>query len=400
MQIILFDSSARYLDLLPLTYTRPIAALRCGILTLAEKWEKRINEKVAYLTENYLQEKFIYQTKTDNLYINSSILCNNMVYAEIMSLQKGEALCIDNEVLAYRTDDILSYNFSLPSNTNIKQAKCEISFINYPWNIFTLNHQEIDNDFSVLTHERKSQDISSTNRTISPENIFAEEGFKMEYCILNASKSKIYLGKNAEIMENTVVRGSLALCEGAQIKLSSKIYGATTLGPECRGGGEINNSVLQGYSNKGHDGFLGNAVIGEWCNLGADTNNSNLKNNYAEVKVWNHSNEKFIKTGLQFCGLIMGDHSKSGINTMFNTGTVVGVCANIFGSGFPRNFVPSYSWGGAEGFETFTIKKAFEVAERVMERRHIPFSTADKAILTHIFNITAKYRMWEHKNAE
>jgi len=395
MQIILFDEPTRWLDLLPLTYTRPISGMRCGIVTLAEKWEKRLQTKVSYLCEPYLQEKFACNYTDDNLYINSSLLCNDKVFNEVMLLKKGETLFSGNTLLAYRSDEKLIYNFSVLPNTKTRESTLDVSFIHYPWNIFSLNQQEIENDFQLLTQNRKSEAISSTNKIIAPENVFAEEGFKMEYCILNAQKSKMYFGKNTEIMENTVVRGSLALCEGAQVKLSSKIYGATTLGPECRGGGEINNSIMQGYSNKGHDGFLGNSVIGEWCNLGADTNNSNLKNNYAEVKVWNHNKERFIKTGLQFCGLIMGDHSKSGINTMFNTGTVVGVCANIFGSGFPRNFVPSYSWGGTEGFETFTLNKAFEVAERMMERRNIPFSKADQHILEYVFNETAKYRMWE-----
>ena len=227
---------------------------------------------------------------------------------------------------------------------------------------------------------------------ISPENIFIEEGAKLEFVTLNASTGPIYIGKNAEIMEGSVIRGPFALCEEAQVKLASKVYGATTVGPYCRIGGEVNNSVLFGYSNKGHEGFLGNSVLGEWCNIGADSNNSNLKNNYEEVKLWSYETEGFEKTGLQFCGLMMGDHSKCGINTMFNTGTVVGVSTNIFGSGFPRNFVPSFSWGGASGFTTYITKKAFETARIAMARRHVDFDEQEAKILEHVFEETKKWR--------
>lgn len=395
MNILLFDTSARWADLLPLTYTKPISVLRCGILTIQEKWEKRLQASVSLLSENYLQEKYSPVYSSDNLYINSSVLCNDTVFQKVMKLNTGEGFTLNNELIALRTDEHLAYNFELKPTYKLTEIGHDIQFIQFAWHIFTLNNQEIEQDFLLITNGRKSNELSNTNRIIAPENIFVEEGVQMEFCILNAKNAKMYFGKNTEVMENSVIRGSLAMCEGAQIKLSSKIYGATTLGPECRGGGEINNSVLQGYSNKGHDGFLGNSVIGEWCNLGADTNNSNLKNNYAEVKVWSHAQERFVKTGLQFCGLTMADHGKSGINTMFNTGTVVGVCANVFGAGFPRNFIPSFSWGGAEGYETFTINKAYEVAERMMERRHIPFTIADKKILQHVFEITKNQRAWE-----
>jgi UDP-N-acetylglucosamine diphosphorylase/glucosamine-1-phosphate N-acetyltransferase len=263
--------------------------------------------------------------------------------------------------------------------------------ISYPWDIFSNNEKAIASDFELITKGRTSANLSNTNRYIG-NNIFIEEGAKVEFSILNATTGPIYIGKDAEIMEGAIVRGPLALCEHAALKMGAKIYGATTIGPHSKMGGEISNSVIFGYSNKAHDGFLGNSVLGEWCNLGADTNNSNLKNNYALVKVWNYPQERFINTNLQFCGLIMGDHSKSGINTMFNTGTVVGVSANIFGDGFPRNFIPSFSWGGAQGFTVFTINKAFEVASQVMKRRNIDFSDDDKAILTHIFEVTEKYR--------
>src|SRR5690606_24924204 len=250
----------------------------------------------------------------------------------------------------------------------------------------------LEDDFELLTDGRRSQPIPATNNIINGQNIFIEEGAKLEFVTLNASFGPIYIGKDAEIMEGSIIRGPFALCEHATVKLGAKIYGPTTVGPHSKVGGEVNNSVIFGYSNKGHDGFMGNSVLGEWCNLGADTNNSNLKNNYAEVRLWDYNTESFARTGLQFCGLMMGDHSKCGINTMFNTGTVVGVSANIFGSGFPRNFIPSYSWGGAAGMTTFKTDKAFEVAREVMKRRNLEFTEQDEKIMEHVFEITAKYR--------
>ena len=308
----------------------------------------------------------------------------------IIGLEKNQAIFKDEDVIAFFTteaeEDIDFDKFEAIEFDN------DILKIEHTWDIFSKNGEAIQQDFDLLKYERTSQPIPSSNNVIAPENIFIEEGAKLEFTTLNASSGPIYIGKNAEIMEGSTIRGPLALCDDATIKLGAKIYGPTTVGPFSKVGGEVNNSVLFGYSNKGHDGFLGNSVLGEWCNLGADTNNSNLKNNYAEVRLWDYDTERFARTGLQFCGLMMGDHSKCGINTMFNTGTVVGVNANIFGSGFPRNFVPSYSWGGASGFSTYLTKKAFEVAEVVMSRRNIEFTLQDKAILEHVFEITKKYR--------
>ncbi len=268
----------------------------------------------------------------------------------------------------------------------------DILKIEHTWDIFSKNGEAIADDYKLLTEGRQSEPIPSNVNVINPEHIFIEKGAKLNFVTLNASNGPIYIGKDSEIMEGSVIRGPFALCDNATIKLGSKIYGPTTFGPYCKVGGEVNNSVLFGYSNKGHDGFLGNSVLGEWCNLGADTNNSNLKNNYAEVRLWDYQTGGFAKTGLQFCGLMMGDHSKCGINTMFNTGTVVGVSANIFGSGFPRNFVPSFSWGGSKGFVTYKTNKAFEVAEVVMARRNEAFTAMDKAILEHVFELTKSYR--------
>jgi UDP-N-acetylglucosamine diphosphorylase/glucosamine-1-phosphate N-acetyltransferase len=277
----------------------------------------------------------------------------------------------------------------------IELINASFSQIKNTWDLFTLNEQELRIDFDLITHGRTSQPISSSNQVMGAHNIFLEEGASVECSILNATKAPIYIGKNAEIMEGCMIRDGLALCESATLKMGAKIYGATTIGPHSKAGGEINNSILIGHSNKGHDGFLGNSVLGEWCNIGADTNTSNLKNDYSNVKLWNYVTARFAPTGLQFCGLIMGDHSKCGINTMFNTGTVVGVYANVFGEGYPRNFIPSFSWGGNSGLITYKIDKALNTAERVLDRRGLTFNEDDKKIVEYLYEHTATYRTWE-----
>lgn len=389
MNYILFDGPVRN-QLLPFTYTRPVADIRVGILTIREKWEQYLKTTTTTVTEDYLSDKYPMVEMEENVMLNASYLPNPELIELIIGLEKNQAIFKDEDVIAFFTteaeEDIDFDKFEAIEFDN------DILKIEHTWDIFSKNGEAIQQDFDLLTNDRTSQPIPSSNNVIAPENIFIEEGAKLEFTTLNASSGPIYIGKNAEIMEGSIIRGPLALCDNATIKLGAKIYGPTTIGPFSKVGGEVNNSVLFGYSNKGHDGFLGNSVLGEWCNLGADTNNSNLKNNYAEVRLWDYDTERFARTGLQFCGLMMGDHSKCGINTMFNTGTVVGVNANIFGSGFPRNFVPSYSWGGASGFSTYLTKKAFEVAEVVMSRRNIEFTLQDKAILEHVFEITKKYR--------
>jgi UDP-N-acetylglucosamine diphosphorylase/glucosamine-1-phosphate N-acetyltransferase len=389
MNYILFDGPVRN-ALLPFTFTRPVADIRIGILTIREKWEKYLGYTTTTITEDYLAEKFPMVEMEENILINASYLPNEVLVEMIKSLEPNQAILKDEEVIAFYTKDTQEeVDFETYEIIDYTEDGLRIEF---PWDIFAKNDQAIREDFELLTEGRTSQPISKSVNVIQPENIFVEEGAKMEFVTLNASSGPIYIGKNAEIMEGSVIRGPFALCEEAQVKLSTKVYGATTIGPHCRIGGEVNNSVLFGYSNKGHDGFLGNSVLGEWCNIGADSNTSNLKNNYEEVKLWSYETESFAKTGLQFCGLMMGDHSKCGINTMFNTGTVVGVSANIFGSGFPRNFVPSFSWGGASGFTTYLTRKAFEVAKVVMDRRHVEFLEEDKNILEHVFEETKKWR--------
>ena len=375
--------------LLPFTFTRPVADIRVGILTIREKWEKYLGYTTTTITEEYLSEKYPMVEMEENVIINASFLPNQVLAEMVRNLEENQAIFYDDEVIAFYAKEGQEVDFE---SYDVVEYNDECIRIEHTWDIFQKNDVAIREDFDLLTEDRFSQPIPKSVNVIAPENIFVEEGAKLEFVTLNASTGPIYIGKNAEIMEGSVIRGPFALCEEAQVKLATKIYGATTVGPHCRVGGEVNNSVLFAYSNKGHDGFLGNSVLGEWCNIGADSNNSNLKNNYEEVKLWSYESERFEKTGLQFCGLMMGDHSICGINTMFNTGTVVGVSTNIFGSGFPRNFVPSFSWGGATGFATYITKKAFDTAKIVMSRRHVDFTEEDAKILEHIFEETKKYR--------
>lgn len=389
MNYILFDGTVRN-ALLPFTFTRPVADIRVGILTIREKWEKYLGTTTTTLTEEYLMEKYPMVEMEQNVMINASFLPNPILIDMVQNLNPKEAILFGEEIIAFHTNDTQEdIDFD---EYELIEYEGDVLRIENTWDIFAKNDTAIREDFDFLTEDRFSQPIPKSVNVIAPENIFIEEGAKLEFVTLNASTGPIYIGKNAEIMEGSVIRGPFALCEEAQVKLATKVYGATTVGPHCRIGGEVNNSVLFGYSNKGHDGFLGNSVLGEWCNIGADSNNSNLKNNYEEVRLWSYETEGFARTGLQFCGLMMGDHSKCGINTMFNTGTVVGVSTNIFGSGFPRNFVPSFSWGGASGFTTYITKKAFETAKIVMNRRHVEFTEEDAKILEHVFEETKKYR--------
>ncbi|NPA67456.1 MAG: glucose-1-phosphate thymidylyltransferase [Chlorobi bacterium] len=393
MNIILFDGAERD-NLLPLTFTRPVADLRTGILTVKEKWEKYFKTEISFLTQDYLQSKYPVRIEQTNCFINGSVLPDKLLVDEIKKLKKGEVLINDSVIIAFLSDKNNVVNFDYEKIEKFKKVDFDKQYnqIKFPWDIFRLNGEETEKDFKLLTEGRVSEKLSATVQTDNPGRIFLEEGAKVEFAVIVPDNGYVYIGKNAEIMPGSVVKGSLALCENSVLKLSSKIYGPTTIGPYSKAGGEINNSVIWGYSNKGHDGFLGNSVIGQWCNLGADTNNSNLKNNYAEVKVWNYPKKGFIKTGLQFCGLIMGDHSKSGINTMFNTGTVTGVSANIFGDGFPRNFIPSFSWGGAAGFSTYKLAKVYETAELVMQRRGKVLDDIEKDILRNIFEQTENFR--------
>ena len=388
MNYILFDGENRE-ALLPFTYTRPVADLRIGILTIREKWELSLGATTTTVTEDYLSDKYPMVEMEQNVMINASYTPSEVLVNQIKNLKENQAVFDGDTMVAFFSLEDQEIDID---TLEVYQLEATVLKVETTWDIFSKNGAAIKADFDLLTAERTSAPIPANTVAFNPEAIFIEEGAKLPLCVLNATDGPIYIGKNSEIMEGSMVRGPFALCEGSTLKMGTKIYGPTTVGPHSKVGGEVNNSVFFGYSNKGHDGFLGNSVIGEWCKLGADTNNSNLKNNYAEVRLWSYETENFAKTGLQFCGLMMGDHSKCGINTMFNTGTVVGVSANIFGSGFPRNFIPSFSWGGAKGFTTYLTSKAFEVAQVVMKRRGLELSTQDSAILEHVFEQSAAYR--------
>ncbi|MBU2907377.1 MULTISPECIES: GlmU family protein [Arenibacter] len=389
MNYILFDGTVRR-ALLPFTFTRPVADIRIGILTIREKWEKHLGNTITTITEDYLSERFPMVEMDENVLINASFLPNTELVDLVTNLNEKEAVFLGEEVIAFYTKETQE-EVDFSTYTHI-EFEGPVLRIENTWDIFSKNGEAMQADFDLLTKGRKSAPISKTNSLVNPENIFLEEGASVEYSILNASEGPIYLGKNSEVWEGNLIRGGFALCEKAVVKMGARIYGPTTVGPYSKVCGEISNSVLIGYSSKGHEGYLGNSVLGEWCNIGADSNNSNLKNNYAKVRLWNYDTEKFEQTGLQFCGLMMGDHSKTAINTMFNTGTVIGVNCNIYVPGFPRNFVPSFSWGGASGFTTYQPQKAYEAAKVMMARRGVEFNEMDAKILDHVFEETRRWR--------
>lgn len=376
---ILFDTPQDWENLLPLTFTRPVAGLRVGIWTIAEKWEYYLGQKISFQTQNYLTQKFPLHLTNDNVFINSSVLPNVSLVAEIQQLQPNEGIVKEGKFVAIRggnlTENLDNCRFFNPVSTFLCLEKLP--------DIFRLNGQEIQADFNQIRSQKPSQKIQDKYTAIyGEENIFVEEGVKIKASILNAENGVIYLGKNSQVQEGSMIQGNFSLGANSVINMGGKMRGDTTIGQHCKVGGEVSNCVIFGFSNKAHDGFLGNSVLGEWCNLGADTNNSNLKNNYGSVKIWNYHQHQYENTGLTFCGLFMGDHSKAGINTMFNTGTVVGVCANVFGAGFPKKYISSFSWGENE---VFGLEKACEVAQRVMQRRGLVFNEVEKNILENVW---------------
>lgn len=402
MNFVLFDDSRR-VDLLPLVFTRPVADMRVGITTIREKWEFYLDQKTSTLTEGYLSGKFPLKKADDNILINGSIIPTKKMVERILTLKPGEAITKDDYIIAIRmtADDLKNVSDTASEdakkagnqeNTSFTYHKCqqEHQKIAFPWQIFTKNKEILIEDFKRLTKGRSSAHVSETNTIIGKENLFVEKGAKIEGAIINASTGPVYIGKDAEVMEGSIIRGPFALCEHSKTKMGAKISGPVTVGPHCKVGGEVHESVFFGYANKAHDGFVGNSVIGEWCNLGADTNTSNLKNTYEPVRLYSYDKQSFIKTGEQFIGLIMGDHSKCGINTMFNTGTVVGVNANVYGDGFQRNFVPSFAWGGKSGYVQYQFAKAVQVAKAVYKRRGLEFDETEQGILKAVFDVSAK----------
>lgn len=395
MNLILFDHPTIRQNLLPFTFTRPVAGIRVGILTLAEKWERYLDRKASFATETYLSKKYPLHHEADNLWINGAVCPTPELKQAVDHLKSGDALAYNNLIIAVRTPDDEVPEI-IPGK--IHPITFSITVIDEVWKIYQHNGAQIRADFSLITANRKSASITDVHtRTYGSHQIFVEEGAQVRAALLNAENGPIYLGKNSFVQEGALIRGPFALGEESHVNMGAKVRGDTTVGPYSKIGGEVSNSVLFGYSNKAHDGFLGNSVIGEWCNIGADTNTSNLKNNYENIKLWSYAKGGFKDTGLMFCGLMFGDHSKCGINTMFNSGTVVGVSASIFGDGYPRNFIPSFAWGGAAGFTTYQLAKALDTAGKAMARRNLVLSDVDKEILHTVFDQSAQYRVWEKK---
>lgn len=394
MNFILFDDSVRN-SLLPFTHTRPVADIRCGIYTMRERWEHLLETGTSTLTAAYLQEVFPLSSTDDNIFLNSSLFATEALADAVRSLPAEHRLTSGETLIAVRT----AKNHNFDSFTTATQDLPGISYnepvkkLQQKWDIFSLNEQAIKDDFQLITKGRTSALLPEGVIVTGKENVFLEPTARIQPgTVINATGGAVYIGENAEIMEGCLVRGPLAMCEGAVLKMGAKVYTGCTLGPGCKVGGEISNVVFFANSNKGHDGFVGNAVIGEWCNLGADTNSSNLKNNYDEVKIWDEHLNKSVRTGLTFCGLLMGDHSKCGINTMFNTGTVVGVSCNIYGGSFPEKFIPSFAWGGSEGAVTYKLERALDTARRMMARRNKELTKAEEDMYLHIFEQTKPQR--------
>jgi UDP-N-acetylglucosamine diphosphorylase/glucosamine-1-phosphate N-acetyltransferase len=377
MVTVLFEDN-QWKAFLPLVFTRPVGEIRIGIYTIAEKWSKSLNCEVSHRTREHLRELFPGSKEKDVLLINARVMPTPDLIECISALSQGQALLGNGQLIAMRASSDEEEEYQIASEFN-----GEIFMLEKVTDIFSKNGKAIELDLPLWQAENTCQPIHESNTIIGdPNRVFLAEGAKVYASILNTLDGPIILCKDAEIMEGSMVRGGLVLGEHSALKMGAKIYGPSTFGPHCKVGGEVSNSVIFGYSNKGHDGFIGNTVMGEWCNLGADTNTSNLKNNYSLVKIWNYELNNYGDTGLTFCGLIMGDHSKSGINTMFNTGTVVGVCANIFGAAFPEKHIPNFSWGGADGFEPYQLDKACETAQRMMARRNIEFTDAHRRLFS------------------
>ena len=390
-KIVLFDGQC-HKSLLPLSFTRPVAHLRVGILTILEKWEYYLDQKVDVRCKDFLSSKFSSFENSADIGILAGLLPDADLVEVILGLDSNTILMCNEDVLAISPLPKNDANMEeLLAKYSVVQYDLPVSIIKRPSDIFLKNGDQLEVDFPLLTVGKSSLDIDQSN-TLIGDSIFIEEGARVSASIINAEDGPVYIGKNAQVMEGSLIRGPFALLDNSTLKMGAKIYGPTTFGPHCKVGGEVGNSVIQGYSNKAHDGYLGNSVIGEWCNLGADTNTSNLKNNYSSVKTWNYATETMEDSGTQYCGLTMGDHSKCGINTMFNTGTVVGVFANVFGGGFPAKFIPSFSWGGAIESVDYELEKALNLADVVMKRRDLELSKEDQQLLENIFELTAKYR--------
>lgn len=390
--IIIFDDTEVRRHLLPLSYTRPVALLRVGITTIADKWRSMLGEATySYLSVPYLKGKYPLKARRDNLLVAGHVIPTPSLAAQVLQLKHGEALMSGEDLIAFNGS---AHDFDNRHWQNVVYPEVKPDMITRPYHIFELNGKVLEADFERLTAGRSSQPLPESNVVIGDASrIFLEPGAWVEGAYLNTHEGSIYIGHDVEVMEGSMIRGSFAACPHAKVRMGAKIYGATTLGPYCKVGGEVENTVMIGYSNKAHDGFLGDAVIGEWCNLGGGTTASDLKNDYSEIKVWDYVEQRFLRTGLQFCGLIMGDHSKTGVNSMINTATVVGVGVNMHGAGFPRNFVGSFQEGSpTASFKNVPLQTFFGIAERVMARRGVKLTDADREIFTAIYNLKDRYK--------
>ncbi len=393
MNYILFGAKARN-HLLPFTFLRPLADIRVGILTIREKWEAFLGKETSTLTEPYLAKKYPMIKEADNILINASVMPDAILLEEIADLKHNQTLVAGETLIAHRVpdNDIGNMEAELLEEVEPKHSRSQINKLFNLWDIIVLNERQILSDYELITKNRKSQPIPGHVQVINPENVFVEEGARLDLAMINASKGPVYIGRDAHIMDGAIIKGPAGVGEGSTVRMGAKIYGGSAIGPQCKVGGEMEASVIFGYSNKAHDGFLGHSVIGEWCNIGADTNTSNLKINYDQIRLWDYAEESFVHTGQTFCGTFMGDHTKCGINTMFNTGTVVGVSSQVFGAGFMRNFIPSFSWGSVSGLSVIDFNKAINVAGRMHERRNKEFTEADIEILRHVYEHTLGYR--------
>ena len=384
MSVIVYDPADVRANLLPITYTRPVGAIRMGMCTMAERWQAFLPDDYYWLTQEYLRELFpsAGEVDEDTLYIAGNVVATGELAAAVNALKPGEALRKGDIELARRGTDGIDVQYD-----------GEVIVIEHVYDIFLRNAEVLRQDFDRITAGRDSQPVDASNIVLGdPSLIFIEEGATVEASTLNTRQGPIYIGKDATVMEGCHLRGPIAMGEHSYANMGTLIYGATSLGPYCKVGGELNNVVMLGYANKAHDGFLGNAVIGEWCNLGAGTTASNLKNDYTEIKLWNYPAHRFLRTGLQFCGLIMGDHSKSAINTSFNTATVVGVGCNIVSEGMPRVFIPSFLRGGTAGFDNVNLTEFFAIAARVMARRGIELNDAHRRLFQAIFDFADRFK--------
>ena len=399
-KIALFDTESTHADLLPISYTRPVAAFRIGIRTLREQWEAILPGEYFYRPVDFQRDKFgtVPAGESDIYFVAGNLLPDESMAERIGRLAPGEALVSGGETLAFRgaEEDLDAGNFGTAVEVDTSEARR----IRYVFDIFLNNAELICRDYRRMVSGRRSAPLSDSVRVIGEKcdadgnpMIFLEEGASVEGATINVKEGPVYIGRDATVMEDATLRGPIALCRNAQIKMGARIYGGTTFGPYCKIGGEVQNAVIFGYSNKAHDGYLGNAVIGEWCNLGAGVFASNLKNDYTKIRIWNYPQHKFMRTDLQFCGLIMADHSKAGINCMFNTATVVGVGVNLHGSGFPRTFVASFQEGSpAGGMTDVPLEKFYQIAERVMGRRGLTLTDADRRIYERVYEVASRYK--------